>query len=109
MGGAFGLMPIQTSTSLMQGGLDLATPPIALPAGRVISSSNYEPDIGGYTSMGGYERFDGHPRPSDVTISSEADWATVAARRSAITSVPGTGPVRGVWVFDGAVYAFRDQ
>jgi hypothetical protein len=54
--------------------------------------------------MGGFERFDGQPRPSEA-----ADAANIAARRGTIQAVPGTGPVRGVWVFDGDIYAFRDQ
>ena len=97
-------MPIQVQTSLMFGGLDLATPPIAMPPGKAIAAINYEPDVAGYTSFGGYERFDGQLRPSDA-----ADAANIAARREAIQAVPGTGPVRGVWVFDQNVYAFRDQ
>lgn len=90
-------------TSLMRGGLDLVTPPIAMPPGKAISAINYEPDVNGYTSHGGYERFDGHARPSDST-----DPGTIAARRAAIQVVPGSGPVRGVWVYDNEVYAFRD-
>jgi hypothetical protein len=97
-------MAQQVQTSLMIGGLDLATAPIAMPPGRAIAAINYEPDVSGYTSMGGYERFDGQPRPSDVT-----DQALVSARRGSIREVPGIGPVRGVWVFDGYVFAFRDQ
>jgi hypothetical protein len=96
-------MPIEIKTSLMLGGLDLASPPIAMPPGKAISASNYEPDVAGYTSLGGYERFDGHSRPSDAT-----DPTEIASRRSAIGPVPGTGPVRGVWVYSGDVYAFRD-
>ena len=30
-------------------------------------------------------------------------------RRSVITAVPGQGPVRGVWMFNGERYAFRDK
>ena len=104
MGSAAGLMPQEVHTTMMAGGLDLATPPIVMPPGKVIASSNYEPDAAGYTSSGGYERFDGHIRPSDST-----DAAVIANRRAAILAVPGEGPVRGVWVFDGYVYAFRDQ
>jgi hypothetical protein len=96
-------MPIQVETSLMLGGLDLASPPIAIAPGKVISAINYEPDVAGYTSLGGYERFDGHARPSDST-----DPTEIATRRALIGEVPGTGPVRGVWVFDGDIYAFRD-
>lgn len=104
MGSAVGLMPIEVQTSLMVGGLDLATPPISMPPGKAISAINYEPDVPGYTSSGGYEAFDGRPRPSDSTVP-----ATIVARRAAIAAVPGTGPVRGVWTFAGDVYAFRDQ
>lgn len=97
-------MSQQTSTFLLRGGLNLVTPPIAIPAGQVIAAINYEPDISGYSRVGGFERFDGHARPSDSD-----DAATIAARRAAIAAVPGTGPVRGVQVFDGHVYAFRDH
>ena len=76
MGGTTGLMPIQVQTALMSGGLDLATPPIALTPGKVIAAVNYEPDVAGYTSAGGYERFDGHDRPSDAT-----DPILIAERR----------------------------
>jgi hypothetical protein len=97
-------MPLQVQTSLMSGGLDLATPPIAIPPGRCIAAINYEPDVAGYSSMPGYERFDGHERPSDTSNPTLAE-----ERRARIAAVPGTGPVRGVWVFNGDVYAFRDQ
>jgi hypothetical protein len=97
-------MAQQVQTSMMTGGLDLVTPPIALPPGKAISSINYEPDVAGYTSMAGYERFDGRPSPSDATKPGGP-----ASRRAAITPPPGTGPVRGVWVYNNAVYCFRDQ
>lgn len=35
--------------------------------------------------------------------------AAQAARRTAIAAVPGSGPVRGVWFYNGTVYAFRDN
>jgi hypothetical protein len=104
MGGAVGLMAQEVHTAMMAGGLDLVTPPIVMPPGKATAAVNYEPDISGYTSNGGYERFDGRVRPSDTT-----DQGQVAARRAAILPVPGEGPVRGVWVFSGLVYAFRDQ
>jgi hypothetical protein len=97
-------MAQEITTTMMSGGLDLVTPPIAMPAGKAISAANYEPDVAGYTSSGGYERFDGQPRPSDAS-----DAVNRESRREAIDPVPGTGPVRGVWVFDGDIYAFRDQ
>ncbi len=97
-------MSQQTTTFLLRGGLNLVSPPLAIPAGQCIAAINYEPDIAGYTRHGGYERFDGRPRPSDSD-----DPATIAARRAAIQPVPGTGPVRGGCVFDGHIYAFRDS
>lgn len=35
--------------------------------------------------------------------------AAVAATRADILAVPGSGPLRGVWQFDGDRYAFRDN
>ena len=93
-----------TQTIMLQGGLDLVTPQVAMPPGRVISALNYEPDVNGYTSTGGYERYDGRPSPSDGMNPDD-----IAARRAAIGAVPGTGPVRGVVVYNSAVWAFRDQ
>ena len=57
------------------GGLDLLTPAISMPPGKVISSQNYEPETGGgYKRIKGYERFSGKALPS-----SKSYWlATVA-------------------------------
>lgn len=40
-----------------------------------------------------------------------ADYRLLAAndRRADITQVPGSGPVRGVWLFNDVVYAFKDN
>lgn len=46
------------------GGMDLVTPAVALPPGRVVASLNYEPVASGYRRLRGYERFDGRPSPS---------------------------------------------
>lgn len=97
-------MAQQTSTILLKGGLNLITPAISIPPGQVSAAINYEPDVLGYSRITGLERFDGHPRPSDSTVS-----ADITAARALISAVPGTGPVRGVWVFDGHIYAFRDS
>lgn len=35
--------------------------------------------------------------------------ASIEEARSNITVVPGSGPIRGVWVYNGVVYAFRDD
>lgn len=51
----------------LQGGMDQVSIPILMEPGKLLSSSNFEPDInGGYRSMAGYERFDGRPSPSDA-------------------------------------------
>lgn len=50
------------------GGVDSVTTPLLVQPGKLISSSNYEPDInGGYRRMSGFERYDGQPRPSDAS------------------------------------------
>lgn len=35
--------------------------------------------------------------------------AAITTTRGLIQQVPGSGPIRGVWVFAGALYAFRDN
>lgn len=68
----------------MEGGLDLVTPAISMPAGRVTDSMNYEPETaGGYRRVDGYERFSGLPSPSDT--------ATYMILEAALTSDPPIG------------------
>ncbi len=45
------------------------------------------------------------------TPSLNADYTKLAAddQRQFILTVPGSGPIRGVWVFNDVVYAFRDN
>lgn len=45
------------------------------------------------------------------TDSDDTTWyrSAVEKARADIAQVPGSGPVRGVWGYDGAVYAFRDN
>lgn len=59
-------MSQSTASFPLQGGLDLITPPNKLP-GRCIAALNYEPTASGYKRFQGFERFDGHPAPSDAT------------------------------------------
>lgn len=51
-----------------------------------------------------------------TTLESDQAWLSAEqggdgseTRREAIEQVPGSGPVRGVWVFNGRVVAFRDD
>ncbi|WP_420411605.1 hypothetical protein [Roseibium sp.] len=41
----------------------------------------------------------------------DATWrqAAVAERRSVITQAPGSGPIRGIWTYNGDIYAVRDD
>jgi hypothetical protein len=48
------------------GGMDLVTPEIHKPPGRVVASLNYEPTAAGYRRLRGFERFDGRIAPSDT-------------------------------------------
>lgn len=176
---------VQTSYVELQGGLDLVSPYLQIRPGVCIDAGNFVPEVsGGYRRIGGYERFDGRPKPSEadywiLTVSATASaavgqaitgaasgrTATVLAipdsthlvvgrlsgsltigetlnagvdpigtvsvqavnaattplldkqytalaandRRTDILPVPGSGPVRGVWVYDGKLYAFRDN
>jgi hypothetical protein len=180
----------------LSGGMDVVTPAISVPAGRVISGKNYESSPRGYKRIDGWERFDGRPKPSSATyqvvtfdngsyipqpgnvitglssgktakviyeasiysgfivdgtavgafpvientgilsgefiafgsipigrVSSsvldsspttpteERNWIIAASddARTKIGVVPGSGPVRGVWTYNGDVYAFRDN
>jgi hypothetical protein len=60
-------MPQLTQTLLLRGGLNIVTPAIAVPSGQIIAGVNYEPEVRGYRRIGGYERYDGRPRPSDAS------------------------------------------
>jgi hypothetical protein len=50
----------------LSGGLDLETPPVTAGAGTALLVENvYESVKGGYTTIAGYERFDGQDKPSN--------------------------------------------
>ncbi len=105
-------MSQQTTYFGLGGGLDLITPAIALKPGLVIGASNYEPDPNGYRRLEGFERFSGRTSPTDAfeaaaTAAQGAIDREIA--RTAIAAIPGSGAVRGVWEYGGAVYGFRDN
>jgi hypothetical protein len=50
----------------LAGGLDLVSPALAAPQGRIRAGLNHEPDVRGYRRIDGYERFDGQPKPSEA-------------------------------------------
>lgn len=53
----------------LKGGLDTVTPTLELPPGALRESVNFECALnGGYTRIGGYERFSGKAKPSEQTF-----------------------------------------
>lgn len=49
----------------LKGGLDLVSPPLAVKPGFCREAQNFEIGVsGGYKTVGGYERYDGHASPS---------------------------------------------
>jgi hypothetical protein len=88
----------------MIGGEDLTSPPIAVNPSNVYLARNYTPTSNGLRRVGGYERYDGRDAPSNYT-----DPVDQEAKRALIQAVPGSGPVRGVWIFKDNTYAFRDS
>jgi hypothetical protein len=112
-------------TFSLGGGLDLVTAPINVSPGYALAGCNYQPDDKGYSRIKGYERFDGQTSPSSIAyneaILTDDDGAALVdgagaaltafdaeEARLLIAAVPGIGPVRGVWVYGGSVWAFRD-
>ena len=105
---------IQTKYFPFEGGENLADPIMSMKPGELASSYNYEcAPRGGYTRVGGFERFDGHPSPCGLfkfAYATIALWVTaVEARRTAILAIPGSGPIRGVWRFNDVLYGFRNN
>ncbi|MCG9964621.1 hypothetical protein [Shewanella cutis] len=106
----------------LRGGLNLADSDSDMKPGECRELVNYEINTSGrYQRVTGFERFDGRPSPSAVRVVDlagfpfETDEAALAAlnaevetRRALITAVPGSGPVIGVFMFAGIVYAMRN-
>lgn len=72
------------------GGLNQEAPPLSLAPGELVDVANYEclPN-GGYRRIFGYALFDG--------------------QTTATQAVPGTGPVKGIHIYQGDVYAIRED
>lgn len=59
--------PTKTQYFPLAGGLDAESAQLTLKPGTVVGAMNYESSaLEGYERIGGYERFDGRPRPSDA-------------------------------------------
>jgi len=99
------LQQSQISYFALGGGLDQITPPLKVAPGKVMSALNYEQFLsGGYRRIDGFERYNGLPKPSEALTNADAE-----IRRTAISAVPGSGPILGVWIYGGKKYAFRDN
>jgi len=109
-------MTTQRQYIALGGGLDTETAVLSVAPGFVREAWNFEQDVdGGYSRIAGFERFDGRPKPhlavpADPLLVEDpvAIAAAQDARRALIQAVPGSGPVRGVFVFNDTVFAFRD-
>ena len=67
-----------------EGGLNLVDTPLKLRPGQLLATKNYEPGVrGGYRSLKGYERYDGHAEPSQANY-----WVL---RYEQATAVPSVG------------------
>lgn len=88
---------------LLNGGLDLASPPIAKLSNSAITASNVEPMLnGGYRRTLGYDRFDGHSIPSE----SKGYYQLITDGLGAVTDY---APYTAVtWAGGSGVYLFRD-
>jgi hypothetical protein len=62
-------LPEQRQTFAFRGGLDEETAALVIPPGRARGVLNHEAVATGYQRTEGYERFDGHPAPSDASFS----------------------------------------
>lgn len=105
---------------LLTGGINESVSTMELNAGELIRCTNYTEvsgPYGGYISCRGYEVYDGTALASSVDVTETYNHETGVlsyddtareARRTAITAVPGSGTVNGVWIYNGVVYAVRN-
>ncbi len=96
--------PIKTTYFPITGGVNFVTPALSLSPGNLINGRNYEEiaSVEGAKRIDGFERFDGRD------LASTFPEETREAQRALILAVPGINEVRGVVVYKGNTYAFRD-
>lgn len=100
-----GMAPVRYDVIVIKGGLDQVTPTLSLDNGVAKDAVNYECSVtGGVTRIGGYERYDGQPSPSDATYStmSFASFTNAPGLNDTITG--GTSAATGVVVGVGSNY-----
>lgn len=88
----------------IQGGEDLLSPAISISPGRLLYSKNYECDSQGRPRrIDGFERYDGHPAPSDASYWVLNFDAGTAAIVTGNTVTGGTSGATGVALYDAAI------
>lgn len=108
--------PVRDGVVILTGGINESITNLELREGELLVCDNYfelDGPYHGYTSLPGYEVFDGTEAPSDVELiidpeTGDIDDSDRETRRSEILAVPGRERVRGVHMFKGEVYAVRD-
>lgn len=76
--------PVKYAAWELKGGWDQITPTLSIDPGALREVQNFEVAIGGgYTRIAGYERYDGHAKPSDATYS--------IVQVTSFTNTPSTG------------------
>ena len=78
-------MSNQPKTYILSGGEDYVTPPLQIPEGMCREATNYEQN---YET--GYSRINGY-------------------RKLVNADITGSGPIRGIVVYDDSIYVFRDD
>jgi len=90
--------PILFDTIVCAGGLDQITPTLSLKNGVARQAKNFEVGVSnGYVLAEGYERFDGHPSPTDnVILSQVVSVAALAATPVLGNTITASGGATGV-------------
>lgn len=98
-------VPVKPSTVVLAGGLDTITSPMLAAPGSADFVQNYECVFGGgYQRVGGIERFDGRPRPSDATYITLSPVTTFTVSLGD-TVTGATSGATGVVIYDGTFIA----
>lgn len=103
----------QSKFFALGGGLDLVTPKIRMNPGHVLTGINHEPVAGGYARIDGYERYDGHIKPSQAsywllpfdegqTVISAGETLTGATSGATGIALYDVTPETGTWAGNDA-------
>lgn len=93
------------------GGLDLVTPSLAIKEGKCIGCLNYESEARGYRRIGGYERYDGQPKPSAATyvlLNFDAGSTEIAEDDTVTGATSGATGIAIATVVDSGTWAGGD-